>query len=118
MTKGAGTTKKREPYEAQFPDTFGNLCVRYVARPQVMSLYFKYSNIVDVHNQSRQADLSLEKKWVVEDCYFRIYTTILGMILAVTWKLFQDRHYRSFRKVSIIEFVDMLAKELIDQAKA
>ena len=118
MTKGAGSTEKGEPYEARFPDKFGNLCVRYVARPQVISLYFKYSNVVDVHNQSRQADLSLEKKWVTEDCYFRIYTTILGMILTDTWKLFRDRHHRGFRKVTIIEFADILAKELIDQAKA
>ena len=51
MAKGAGTTEKGEPYEAWFPDKFGSLCVLYVARPQVISLYFKYSNVVDVHNQ-------------------------------------------------------------------
>ena len=118
MTKGAGITEKGEPYEARFLDKFGNLCVRYGARPQVIPFCFQYSNIVDVHNLSRQVDLSLEKKWVKEDCYFRIYTTILGIILTDTWKLFWDRHYRGFRKVSIIEFADILAKELIDQAKA
>ena len=63
--------------------------MQHVTRPQVIPLYFKYSNVVDVHNQSRQADLSLEKKWVTEDYYFRIYTTmILDMILTDTWKLF------------------------------
>ena len=40
------------------------------------------------------------------------------MILTDTWKLFRDRHHRGFRKVTIIEFADILAKELIDQAKA
>ena len=39
------------------------------------------------------------------------------MILTDTWKPFQDRHYRGFRKVPIIEFADILAKEIIDQAK-
>ena len=118
MTKGAGTTEKGEPYEARFPDKFENLCVQCIARPQVISLYYKYSNFVDVQDQSRQADLILEKKWVTEDCYFRIYTTILNMILTDTWKLFQDRHYRGFHKVTIIEFADIIAKEMIDQAKA
>ena len=62
MTKGAGITEKGEPYEARFPNKFWNLCVQYVARPQLISLNFQYSNFVDVHNQLRQADLSLEKK--------------------------------------------------------
>ena len=52
---------------------------------------------------------------MTDDQYFRIYTRILDMILTGTWKLFQDKHYRSFYKVSIIEFADILAKELIDQ---
>ena len=116
-TRGAGSTTKGEPYEARFPDKYGNLCVRHIARPQVISLYFKYSNVVDIHNQSRQADLSLEKKWVTEDCYFRIYTTILGIIVTDTWKLFKDKHHKGFCKVSISEFSDILAKELLDQAK-
>ena len=40
------------------------------------------------------------------------------MILTCKWKLFQDRHYRNFRKESIIEFAYILANKLIDQAKA
>ena len=60
-TKGAGSIEKGEPYEARFPDNYENLCVCHVSRPRIILLYFKYSNIVDVHNQSRQADLSLEK---------------------------------------------------------
>ena len=61
-TKGAGSTEKEEPYEVRFPDKYGNLCVRHVSMPQVISLCFNHSNVVDVHNQSRQADSSLEKK--------------------------------------------------------
>ena len=88
MTKGTGTTEKWEPHEARFLDKVGNLCMRYIASLQVISLYFKYFNVVDVHNLSRQAGLSLEKKWATEDCYFRSYSTILGMILRDAWKLF------------------------------
>ena len=61
-TKGAGSTKAGEPYQARFPDKFGNVCVRHVMRPHVISMYFKHSNVVDVHNQARQFELALEKK--------------------------------------------------------
>ena len=116
-TKGAGSTEKGDPYEARSPDKYRNLCVRHVSRPQEISLYFKYSNIVDVHNHSRQSDLSFEKKWITEYCYFRIYTTMLGIILTDTWILFKDRHCKGFRKISISEIADGLAKELLDQVK-
>ena len=43
--------------------------------------------------------------------------TTLGIILTDTWKLFKDRHCKGFCKVSISEFADILAKELLDQAK-
>ena len=54
---------------------------------------------------------------MTENCYFRICTTILGIIVTDTWKLFKDKHHKGFRKVSISEFADILAKELLDQAK-
>jgi len=61
LSKGADSTLEGEPYEARFPDRFGNVCIRHVARPQVVSNYFKYCNVVDLHNQARQFDLALEK---------------------------------------------------------
>ena len=91
--------------------------MQHVSRLQVISLHFKYSNVVDVHNQSRHTDLSFGKKCITEDCYFRIYTTTFDVILTGIWKLFKYRHRRGFHKVSISGFVDILAKELLDQAK-
>ena len=61
MTKGAGTTASGRPYEARFPDKYGNVCVRHVMRPDVIANYFRFSNVVDVHNQARQYELALEK---------------------------------------------------------
>ena len=61
MTRGAGKTTDGEPYEARFPDKYGNVCIRLVRRPEIISNYFKYSNCVDLHNQARQFDLGLEK---------------------------------------------------------
>ena len=53
MTREAGATRHGEPYEARFPDKFGNVCVRHVARPEIISNYFLYSNVVGLHNQGR-----------------------------------------------------------------
>ena len=69
LTRGAGSSEPGDPYEARFPDKYGNLCVRHVTRPQVIINYFKYSNKVDVHNQVRQFNIGLEKKWITPNPY-------------------------------------------------
>ena len=40
LTKGAGTTRHGEPYELRFPNKFGNVCIRHVACPNIISNYF------------------------------------------------------------------------------
>ena len=60
-TKGVGSTQPGEPYLAKLPDEFGNVCARDVARPVIISNYFNKSNMVDLHNQARQAELALKK---------------------------------------------------------
>ncbi len=76
LSKGAGLTLEGVPYEARFPDIFGNVCIYHVSRPQVVSNHFKYCNMVDLHNQVRQFNLALEKKWVTQNVYFRLYYNV------------------------------------------
>ena len=33
---------------------------------------------IDVHNQKRQSNLKLEKRWLTKDPYFRLFTTLVG----------------------------------------
>ena len=114
-TQGAGTTIEGDPYEARFPDQYGNLCVRHVSRPQIISDYFKYSNVVDLHNQARQSHLGLEKKWITHDGYFRLYCTLVGMIVTDIWKIFKiGSTYLS--KMPITHFADLLAADMIAYA--
>jgi len=42
-------------------------------------LFFKHSNSVDRINHGRQFELALEKKWVTQDCYFRLMSTFYGL---------------------------------------
>jgi hypothetical protein len=116
-SRGAGSTEPGVPYEARFPDKYGNVCTRHVARPQVISTYFKYSNCVDLHNQVRQHSLALEKKWITQDCYFRLYTTHIGMNLTDTWKIMRGKHKRGSPFPTITQFADMTAYDMNQYAK-
>ena len=75
------------PYEMKWTDHHGNIHVRNVARPEVVSKFYKHSNSVDVHNHLRQACLKLEKKWVTLDCWFRVTTTLIGMSVVDCFRL-------------------------------
>ena len=101
-----------EPYEATFPDTNGNACIRQVSCPQNVSTYFRFSNQVDLHNQARQFDLALEKKWITQESYFRLCTILVGMdvIDACKGLKMQDT------KPTVYAFFDILAKDMLDYA--
>jgi hypothetical protein len=109
----------------KFPTDHGNVGVRYVDRPDVLSKYFNDSNCVDCHNQVRQFKLALEKKWVTHDPYFRLFMTLLGINVADCWKL---SHYHNLFHInnsnstfsmdredamSIKKFAGILAKQLL-----
>ena len=70
-TKNAGSTKNGEPYIAKFPDKYGNVNHREVERPEVISVYFQYSDVGDSPNQARQLQFALEEHWVTHDGFFR-----------------------------------------------
>ena len=112
-----GKTSPGKPYEAKFPDKFGNVCVHQVARPAVLSTYFQYSNSIDLHNQSWQYDLALEKKWVTQDPYFRLYTTSIGMLVTDMWKIYRESSQDTLTSSSIVHFSDALAYEMIQQVQ-
>ena len=63
-----------------------------------------------MHNQSRQFDLSLETKWVTQDGYFRLFTTLLGIQVVDCWKVSDEREQ------TIYDFADFLASDIISDA--
>ena len=72
-----GMTTSGKPYRAAHVDEHSNLIPKYVKRPEVMSKYFQYNDVIDNINSQRQKDLALEKKWVTQDGFFRIFTTVV-----------------------------------------
>ena len=108
MTRGAGSTEKEEPHEARFPDGYGNLCILHVAHLRCISLFFKYSNKVDFHNQSYQFDLALEKKWVTINPYLWLFTTEVGSTIIGVWK-FKNNHKIGGAIPNVVQHVDKMA---------
>jgi len=90
-TKDAGSMAKGNPYQMKFTDDWGNVHVRDVERPDIISRFFENSNTIDKHNQCCQSELALEKRWQTQNPFFRLFTTIIG-INVVDCYLLADHH--------------------------
>ena len=53
--------------------------------------YYSMDGGIDVHNKMRRGDLALEKHWVTNDPYFRIFTTLIGICVTDAFNLLQYR---------------------------
>jgi len=129
MTPGAGSTRKGAPYEMKFPTDHGNVGVRHVDRPDVISKYFKDSNCVDRHNQVRQFKVKIEKRFVTFNPYFRLFSTLIGINVTDCWKL--GHYHNLFNKnnnffmeddpedsMPIKKFIGILAQQLLTFAQS
>jgi len=92
LTKKAESLKEGKPYEMKYTDSYGNVCIRYVDRPDEISKFYASSNVIDTHNQLRQDLLQLEKKWLTKNPYFRLTTSLLGINVTHTFLL--ANHHR------------------------
>ena len=118
MTEDAGSTTAGECYEMKFADTHGNVHIRYVDRPEVISHFFTKSNCVDKHNQARQYELALEKRWKTDDVYFRLSTTMAGFSVTDTWKLASHHKLLNrYKETTVKQFGGILSKQLMVYAK-
>jgi len=113
--KGAAACVTGQPYIATFVDHAGNRAERPVDRLSVFSRYFSYSNVVDVHNQLRQHELDLEYTWVTQNCWFRLFNTILGMTVTDAYLVLKSSVHEDHKEkqLTISRFADDLAKEMI-----
>lgn len=117
-TKGAGVTTNAQPYLQslqRWADIHGNVITKEIPRPAIISEYFSVSPKIDNHNQSRQSDLALEECWLTQDCWFRLHTTVQGMVVTDAWKLL--KHHLSGRhrmaQQTIKDFADELSYALL-----
>ncbi len=123
MTEGCGSTDPGQPYIAKFRNRDGKLVKKHIARPKVLVEFFGVANIIDVHNHIRQGTLRLEKRWRTEDCWFRLFTSMVGIILTDCWlgykfaiKMAEKRSRRRHRHhdITLQEFTDWMANAMIN----
>ena len=62
-----------------------------------------------MHNQVRQFNLALEKKWITHNPCFQLYTAIVGMISKNTWKILKKKSYSSNTDFAYILSHDILS---------
>ena len=76
----------------------------------VVSSFFEHSNCVDNHNRIRQSQLALEKHWVTKDAYFRLMTSLFGIVVVDCWRAYRHHlHKNSFDKeIAARDFADLL----------
>jgi len=112
---GAASFVPGEPYIQRYQTETGAPATREVARLSVFSRYFMHSNLVDVHNEIRQHFLALEEKWVTTDCWFRVFTSLVGITLTdcfLAYKLeLHDDH--EDKNITMKEFADMAAHQMV-----
>ena len=103
----------------KYTDDWGNVHIRDVDRPDLISNFFEARNIIDKHNQAQRAELALEKHWLTQNPYFCLHTTIIGMNVVDCYNLanhhkiinhqIPDKEY----KMTITTFAGILANKLI-----
>ncbi len=110
-----------DPYKVKFPDRFGNMRFRNIPRPGIVQKYYLHNNCIDVHNNRRQHNLALEKKWITTNPYFRFHTTLIGINTVDCFHLAKWHDLLGPLKtagvgrspVSISKFAGVLSKQLI-----
>ena len=117
MTRGACSTLSdpNDPHAQHWTDDNRNAAERDLPRPKLASMYFKGSNAIDVHNHHRQGILELEKKWPTQTCWFRLFTTLVGICTVdalLMFKMLKPRLDEASKKT--VTFAAILAKQLVD----
>ena len=114
-SENAGDFQEGEPYVARFHGNDGNMHVREVYRPSIISDYFGVSNKIDRHNHIRQSSLRLEKYWLTQCPWFRIATTIIGIsVIDASLLTKLQSSNAKLQTMSTVEFADRVSFDLIN----
>lgn len=102
-----------ESYHSSYEDEYGQRCTKLIERPEIVDFIYRFLPVIDNHNKSRQHLLKLEKKWPTKSCWFRLYTTLVGMSVVDLYRVYRYHNEAKYGKITIQKFADMIAKGLI-----
>ena len=116
-TRGAGSTKDGVPYIQRYSyKKSRQVRQREVARPAVITTFFRHSALIDNHHQARQSLLALEKAWVVSCGFLRLSCTVLGMEVTNAWKAAKCLKPAAYGSMGVKEFAHRLAGAMLKHA--
>jgi hypothetical protein len=74
-----------------------------------------HSNLVDVHNELRQHFLALEEKCVTTNCWFQVFTSLVGITLTDCDLAFKDELHDGHedKNITIKELANIAAHQMI-----
>jgi hypothetical protein len=103
----------------KYTDDYGNVHEHQVDCLDAVSNFYASLNVIDCHHQLHQDLLTLEQKWVTQDCYFRLTTMLISMSVADTYLL--AKHHDIIKGcnssgLSVQQFAGALAFQLIGKA--
>ncbi len=125
MSRGCGNTYLGPVYRTNYTTENGEKIHRDVGRPEVITMYYSIAGVIDHHNHSWQGVLALEKKWLMRNGWFCIFTTMIGIVVTDAW-LGVRGHFDKFLKcgkkkpspywhIPEVEFAEMLSACILSQ---
>ena len=96
-------------YLSYFEDDEGS---KEISRPELVHLLYDCPLLIDEHSMQRQKILSLERKWPTRNCWFCLFTMLLGMCIVDMHHLYRKLRNKKCNEIHILEFSDMLCKKL------
>ena len=109
-----GTTAPAlQSYASNFEDEYGNTCTKFIRRPEIVDFIYRFLPVIDNHNKSRQHLLKLEKKWPTRDCWFCLFTTLVGFSVVDLYRLYRCHNEKQWDKYTVLQFSDMICNGLL-----
>jgi hypothetical protein len=114
-----GTTAPAlESYASNFEDEYGNTCSKLIQRPEIVDFIYRFLPVNDNHNKSRQHLLKPEKKWPTKDCWFRLFTSLLGFAVVDLYRIYRFHDEETWKEYTIIQFSNMICNGLLPRGRA
>lgn len=109
------TTPASQPYITSFEDEHGEIVSKAFPRPELIDDYYRACTVLDDHNNLRQGQLKLEKKWRTQSCWFRVITTLIGMAVTNCFRVCELARPEVYGNLTVRQFVARLCKSLADK---
>eukprot|EP01051_Picozoa_sp_SAG22_P014076 SAG22_NODE_1660_length_3870_cov_3.165208_1_plen_442_part_00 len=120
-----GSSAPGSMYQAKYSDENGVVYWTELERPACVSFYFSAATWVDDHDNARQSKLAIEHSWDTACPWFRLHTTVAGIVMVDLWKgcgacglLPPSVGRKDGRRISIMTFVNKFAVCFLTPADA